>query len=104
MEIKEIQKILSENEEMTRKLLKSLGEAVECKKVIAQNERLLNNELFGQIPTKYQFDELEKIIYYFNRKKGLRLSVVADELGYHRDYIRQVSTQMNKKIRVKNQK
>lgn len=101
MELKDIQKILQENNELTKKLLTNLGEAANLKKRISQNERTLNNELFGQLPTKYRFNDLEKIVYYFNRKKGVALNVIAEELGYTHDYIKQTSVRMNKKINKK---
>lgn len=101
MELKDIQKILQENNNLTKKLLTNLGETVIIKKKISQNERVLNNELFGQLPTKYKFTDLEKIIFYFNRKKGVPLNVIAEELGYTHDYIKQTSVKMNKKMNKK---
>lgn len=98
MDIQTIQQIMMDNEQMTREMLIALGSALELKKQIQQNERKINDELFSNIPAKYKFTQLEKIIYYFNRNKGVSLKVIGSLLGYNHDYIKQISANINQKI------
>ena len=99
MDIQTIQQIMMDNDEMNRDMITYLGKALELKKKIAQNERKINDELFSKIPAMYKFNQLEKIIYYFNRQKCVNLKVIGSLLGYNHDYIKQISAEINKKIK-----
>ena len=99
MTIKQIQELMYSNAELTNEMMKNLGQALELKKQIIRNERKINDELFSKIPAKYKFSQMEKIVYYFNRQKGVTLTEISECLGYNKDYIKQISAAISKKIK-----
>lgn len=50
------------------------------------------------------FNTLEKVVYYFNRKQNLTLQEIADIGGYEIGYILNVSMRINEKLKKNKQK
>lgn len=99
MELKYLNELINDNKSLNEDMLKHLSGALEDKKRIENNQKKILSEIFVKVPKKLKLTELEKIIYYFNRIEKVPLTVIADSLGYDRQYITKLSCLLSKKIK-----
>ena len=83
------------------KTKESLSKITQTIRVLDEQEKL-NQEMKTIIKSIFKapkrFTFLEKIIFYYNRKKGLTLQEIADITGYSLQHLREVSAKINKKL------
>lgn len=105
-QIEKMRKLNNRIEELNQKelticnvILAKQKELTNVREEINEIQKKINQTIFKGVPK--ELNEVEKIVYLFNIKKGVPLWKIADETSYTYGFIRQTKSRMLKKINKK---